>query len=87
MSFYTSVARYGNSLLYRGYNHNGVPVKKKVKYEPTLFVPTQKETTWKSLDGVPVAPVKQASMKDGKEFLERYFGMPDQTSLGWNRYH
>jgi len=82
MSFYTSVARYGNSLLYRGYNHNGVPVKKKVKYEPTLFVPTQKETTWKSLDGVPVAPVKQASMKDGKEFLERYSDVANAKVYG-----
>jgi DNA polymerase elongation subunit (family B) len=82
MSFYTSVARYGNSLLYRGYNHNGVPVKKKVKYEPTLFVPTQKQTTWKSLDGVPVAPVKQASMKDGKEFLERYSDVANAKVYG-----
>jgi DNA polymerase elongation subunit (family B) len=82
MSFYTSVARYGNSLLYRGYNHNGVPVKKKVKYEPTLFVPTQKETTWKSLDGVPVAPVKQASMKDAKEFLERYSDVANAKVYG-----
>jgi len=82
MSFYTSVARYGNSLLYRGYNHNGVPVKKKVKYEPTLFVPTQKQTTWKSLDGVPVAPVKQASMKDAKEFLERYSDVANAKVYG-----
>ena len=82
MSFYTSVARYGNSLLYRGYNHNGVPVKKKIKYEPTLFVPTQKQTEWKSLDGVPVAPVKQASMKDGKEFLDRYSDVANAKVYG-----
>jgi len=82
MSFYTSVARYGNQLLYRGYNHNGVPVKKKVKFEPTLYVPTQKPTEWQSLDGVPVAPVKQANMREAKEFLDRYSDVANAKVYG-----
>ena len=38
MKFYTSVSRYGNNLLYRGYE-NGLKVQKKVKYQqvPILF--------------------------------------------------
>ena len=68
MEFYTNVARYGNMLLYRGYK-NGRKVQEKIKYKPTLFVNTPKPTPWKSLTGVPVAPVQMESMRDAKEWI------------------
>lgn len=68
MEFYTNVARYGNMLLYRGYK-NGRKVQEKIKYKPTLFVNTPKATEWKSLTGVPVAPVQMESMRDAKEWI------------------
>jgi DNA polymerase elongation subunit (family B) len=69
MKFYTSVSRYGNNLLYRGYD-NGKKIQKRIKYKPTYFVSTNKPTNWKSLDGVSVAPIQFDSMREAKEWLQ-----------------
>jgi hypothetical protein len=69
VKFYTNVSRYGNMLLYRGYDH-GNSVRKRIKYEPTLFVTTPNKSEWKSLDGKNVAPVPFPSMRDAKEWVQ-----------------
>lgn len=51
MGFYTSVDVVGNRIAYRGYNDKGQAVQSKYEYQPTLFLPTPKETGWKTLDG------------------------------------
>ena len=68
-NFYTNISRYGNTLLYRGFE-NGKRVQRKVKYKPTLFVQTNKPTDWKALDGTPVAPVQFDSMRECKDWIE-----------------
>ena len=75
MRFYTHVAQWGNQLLVRAVE-NGVRSNFKVKYEPTLYVPVQKETGWKTLDGKNVNPMKFLSMKEAKEFIETYESQP-----------
>ena len=75
MNFYTHVAQWGNSLLVRGIR-NGNRFTEKVKYEPTLFVPVQKETGWKTLEGKNVSPMQFLSIKEAKEFVERYENQP-----------
>lgn len=70
--FYTSVERYGNNILWRGYE-NGKRFIKKVQYKPTLFVATKKETDYKSLlDNKNLEPRQFDTMAAAKEFLERY---------------
>jgi hypothetical protein len=44
MAFYTSVNRYGNSILYRGYNDNGVAVNDRIKFKPKLYAPVDTES-------------------------------------------
>ena len=39
--FYTSVVRYGNSMLYRGYDSAGKRVVRKDHFQPEFFVNTQ----------------------------------------------
>ena len=57
MRFYTNVSRYGSDILYRGYE-NGRRVHEKVRFKPTLFLPSKLEkTTWTALDGTPVDPM------------------------------
>jgi DNA polymerase elongation subunit (family B) len=75
MKFYTNVAQWGNNLLVRAFE-NGERVTKKVKYEPTLYVPVQKETGWKTLDGKNLSPHPFLSIKDAKEFLQSYESQP-----------
>ena len=71
-AFYTNVERYGNNILWRGYE-NGRQFMKRVKFQPTLFLPTKTETQFKTLiNQKPVAPKKFESMGDTKDFIERY---------------
>ena len=75
MNFYTNVAPWGNHILVREYK-NGERVNRKVKYSPTLYVPVQKETGWKTLDGKNVMPYKHDTIKDAKEFIAQYQNQP-----------
>ena len=75
MNFYTHVAQWGNQLLVRAVE-NGIRSNFKVKYEPTLFVPVQKETGWKTLDNKNVSPMKFLSIKEAKEFISGYENQP-----------
>ena len=71
-SFYTCVNRYGNFILVRGYNSDGKPISKKVKFQPTLYLPSKKPTTsWVGIDGTPVEPFQLESMSDAKDFYCR----------------
>jgi DNA polymerase elongation subunit (family B) len=71
LEFYTNVNRYGNSLLYRGYD-NGKRVARKVTFSPTLYAATQKETGYKSIDGVNLEPRLFDTMRDAKDYLATY---------------
>jgi len=69
--FYTSVERYGNSILYVGRNGRERIVER-IRYKPTLFVPTNKDSEYSTLTGLAVAPIKPGSMTDCKEFIETH---------------
>ena len=71
MSFYTSVVKLGNSILYRGYNDHGVQIQHKYKFQPTFYVPTREKSDWKGLDGTPVGPLQFDDMKSAKDFYDR----------------
>ena len=70
MEFFTNVARYGNSILYRGYM-DGKRIHKKVPFQPTLYVP-DKKGTWTTLDKQTVSPMQFEDMKAAKEFITSY---------------
>ena len=71
-SFYTSVVRYGNSFLYRGYDAAGKRVYKKEHFSPRLFVPAKSETNWRGLDGAAVGPVDFKTMRECRQWLDQY---------------
>ena len=75
MNFYTHIAQWGNQLLVRAVK-NGVRSNFKVKYEPTLYVPVEKETGWKTLEGKNVSPMKFLTIKEAKEFVSTYENQP-----------
>ena len=87
MNFYTSINRYGNTLLYRGYSQDGKRVMKKINYSPTLYLQSQKKSTeWKGLDGVPVEPMEFGSMKEAGNFIRRYEGIDNFKVYGNTNY-
>ena len=71
MSFYTNVAKLGNSILYRGYNESGAQISHKYKFQPTFYVPTREKTDWKALDGTPLMPMEFDDMKSAKVFHDQ----------------
>ena len=84
--FYTSVARYGNSILYRGYNHNGVRVEKRVPFSPTLYVQSDQETGYKSIYDENVKPITFDTMRDAKEFIAKYGDVDNFKVYGNTNY-
>lgn len=85
MKFYTSVARIGDSIAYRGYQ-NGERVEKKIKFEPTLYVRAKKQTGWKTLKGDPVDKVPFSSMSEANDFIKEYEGVPNFEIYGMNNF-
>ena len=85
MKFYTSVEQSGNNILVRGYEH-GKQFQDKIKYNPTLFLPSVKESEWKTLDGKYVRPVKQGTIRDAKKFIEDHGEIEDFQIYGQTRF-
>ena len=86
MSFYTSVVRYGNSMLYRGYDANGKRIYRKDHFQPEFFVPSQKDTGWKSLDGRSIAPLKMDNMREAKNWIEENKEVSGRHIFGSQNY-
>ena len=85
MKFYTSVQQAGNNIHVRGYQ-NGVAFSDKVPFNPTLYLPTQQPSRWKTLDGKNVRPVKQGTIRDARKFVDEHKDIPDFEICGQTRY-
>jgi DNA polymerase elongation subunit (family B) len=60
-------------MLYRGYDDQGNPVKKRIPFEPTMYLVSQKATgEWKTLHGQSVEPIKLDSMSEANDFIKKY---------------
>lgn len=72
-SFYTSVEKHGNFILWRGYE-NGVSFIRKVKYQPTLYLQTNdKNSGYNALiNGSNLTPKKFDTMYAAKEYIESF---------------
>ena len=87
MSFYTSVVRYGNSILYRGYDEHGKRIYKKVNdFKPTFYVQTKKDVGWKSLDNRLVAPIQMDNMREARNWLEQNKDVSGRYIFGNQNY-
>ena len=85
MRFYTNVQMIGNQFLVRGYE-NGKHVMFKEEYCPTLFVPSKKESEYKTLHGENVEPIQPGFVKDCREFYKKYEDVDGFKIYGNDRY-
>ena len=85
MKFYTNVEQAGNNLLVRGYE-GGRAFSEKVKFNPTLFLPTSNFSKWRTLEGQCVEPMKQGTISDAKETIQRYRDVTNMEVYGNTRY-
>ena len=85
--FYTSINKYGNNILYRGYNPDGSPLLKKVKFKPKLFVPDKDaKYDWESMGGESLKPVFFDSMAEHRGFVEMYKDVDGFSYYGYDRH-
>ena len=85
MSFYTNVQLLGNTILYRGYE-GGERIESRFQFSPTLFITSNKEEKWKTLQGRNVKPVKFNTVREARDFAEKYHGVEGVEVHGYDRY-
>ena len=75
----------GNNFLVRGYE-NGKHVMFKEEYSPTLFVPSKKQSKYKTLEGENVEPIQPGSVRDCRDFYSKYENVEGFKIYGNDRY-
>ena len=85
MRFYTNVQVAGNNLLVREYD-KGTRKQYKLPYQPTLFVPSNKPTKHKTLDGKYVAPIKPGGIRETRDWVKQYADVEGFQISGYQNY-
>ncbi len=75
----------GDHFLVRGYE-NGRHFATREKFYPTLFVPSNKETKYKTLEGDYVESIDPGTVRDCREFIKKYDGVQNFKIYGNDRY-
>ena len=83
--FYTNVQLIGNEILFRGYE-NGKKVRYKEKYTPTLFVKSNRESKYKTLEGDNVESIQPGTVRDCRDFYSKYQDVDGFKIYGNDRY-
>ena len=88
-NFYTNVQNLGGSILYRGVK-DGQRIKLKIDYSPSLYLPARRKNTgesFKSLDGLPLERKEFETIREAKEFVKQFDGLPGAPKIyGNTRY-
>tara|TARA_R100001510_G_scaffold52977_1_gene54148 strand:- start:105 stop:644 length:540 start_codon:yes stop_codon:yes gene_type:complete len=85
MRFYTNIQMVGNNILVRGID-NGERVMFKEEFSPTLFVKSNKESKYKTLEGENVEPIKPGTIRDCREFYKKYEDVDGFKIYGNDRF-
>jgi DNA polymerase elongation subunit (family B) len=88
--FYTKVERYGDDVLWTGYDSNGKRFYNRVPYQPTFYVARSEsavsssdEVQYKSLlSSKPLKPFQAESMSQASKFVERYSNVSGMEICG-----
>ena len=75
----------GDHFLVRGYE-NGRHFATREKFYPTLFVPSNKKTKYKTLEGDYVESIEPGTVRDCREFIKKYDGVENFKIYGNERY-
>jgi DNA polymerase elongation subunit (family B) len=75
----------GDHFLVRGYE-DGKHFMTREKFNPTLFVPSNKKTKYQTLNGEYVESIEPGSVRDCREFIKRYDGVENFKIYGNTGY-
>jgi len=83
--FYTNIQSFGNNILYRGVR-NDQRVRMRIEYSPSLYLPSRKNTQsrFKSLDGIDLEEKRFDSIREAKEFIKQFEGIPGAPKIYGN---
>ena len=81
MKFYTACALKGNKILVRGYK-NGERFTDTISFKPSLFIKSDKETKYRTLNGVKVNRMRFDTLYDCRQFLDQYRELEDCPIYG-----
>jgi len=84
MKFYTNVTKYGNDILYRGYE-NGKRVEEKIHYKPTLYE-YNRNGEYRTLHGVPVSPTLHGSMSKARKSIQDNQDITNRETYGQTNF-
>jgi DNA polymerase elongation subunit (family B) len=83
-TFYTNVQSLGGRILYRGIK-DGKKIKLKIDYEPQLYLPARTgKGTHKSLDGLDLVPKRFDGIREAREYVKQYDGLPGAPKIYGN---
>ncbi len=85
MRFYTNVQMVGDQFLVRGYE-NGERFQTREKFQPTLFVSSNKRTNYKTLEGNYVESIQPGTVRDCRDFIKKYSDVEDFNVYGCERF-
>lgn len=80
-TFYTSVERAGKYILFRGVE-NGKRIKRKITYQPSLFVRTNKDTEFRTIHGERLEEIQFDNMWDAHAYIKRFKDVGNATIYG-----
>jgi len=87
MKFYTYVAKVGNRIYTREIDNKGKCYSGYFNFKPTLYLPApQEQSNYKSLDNKLLSSYTFDSIKDCREFIEKYDGTINYSILGNRNY-
>lgn len=72
MKWYTNVAKLGNHICIRGVDEHGNPYKDRWMYEPTLYIETDKETGFTSIEGKKLKPISFGTITEMLDFANSH---------------
>ena len=81
MKFYTDISVSGNDILVRGYE-DGRRIEEAVKYKPFIFIPSNKPSSYKTLEGRSVERVNFLSIGAAHQYLKKYEGVENFRIFG-----
>jgi DNA polymerase elongation subunit (family B) len=86
MRFYTNVSQRYNKFLVRGYEDGQRFSESRQEYQPKLYVPSNKSTGYKTLDGRYVQEIEPGTPDDCKEFINKYKDVDGFEVYGMDNY-
>lgn len=84
--FYTHFNVRGNTILHTGYE-NGRKFFRKEPYSPSLFIPTKRETEYKTFDGkTQLGRIQFSNISEARDYVNQYSDVEGHTIYGLTQY-